>query len=95
MARAKGVSDYRTIGTVTVTGAGFPDGFLGAADSLIKRLEFEHATNPKTAADALVDVPTFITGNLPFEGYGVTVSADFIAGDYTITYVETRPNATA
>ena len=92
MARAKAVTNFRPF-TVAITGTDVPDGFLGAVDTLIKRLEFEHAKSPKLPADNLVGVTTFISSNLPFEGYAVTVDADFAAATYTVAYVETRPNA--
>ncbi len=96
MARGKGITEYRTLGAVTVESTGAPNSidFGKAAYALIEKLEAEHAKVPKTAADALAGVATFITGNVTHRGYGVTVTADFVAGDYTVTYVEDRPNAT-
>ena len=94
MARGKGITEYRALGSVTVTsdGASSSIDFGKAAYALIEKLEAEHAKLPKV--DDLVDVDTFITGNVAFKGYGVTISADFAAGDYTVTFVEERPNAT-
>lgn len=92
MARAKSITNFRPF-TVSITGTDVPDGFIGAVDTLIKRLEFEHARVPKLPADNLAAVTTFISSNIPFEGYAVTIDADFAAATYSVEYVETRPNA--
>lgn len=88
---SRAISNFRPF-TVSITGVGVPDGFIGAVDTLIKRLEAEHAQVPKLPADNLVAVTTFISSNIPFEGYAVTIDADFAAATYTVAYVETRPN---
>lgn len=90
MARAQAVTEPRPI-TVAITGIDTTANFIGAVKELIQRFEFAYAKD-STIAD-LTAVETFITGNIPFEGYAVTVTTDLAAGSYTVDYVETRPNA--
>lgn len=92
MANTKAITEYRPL-TISITGADAPTNFIGAAKELIQDLEYQYNRNPSAQTD-LTAVTTFIVGNHPHEGYAVTVTAVFATGEYTVEYVETRPNAT-
>lgn len=87
------ITEFRALGDVSITGAAISIDAQKAAVKLIADLEAKYAKLGAAGAPDLTAATVIKTGSLPYQVHVFTVTTVMANGDYTIVFVESRPEA--